>query len=389
MHVLWINEVADFVGGCEQYIYNTAQLLSDHGVQSSLLYDSRQPRYSHDFANAFDMAFPLVNAERQIAEIAPDVIYLHRFFDQETIAEICDANPPSVRFIHDYRLLCLREHKYKPIGLKTCDQMIGWRCYPCLGFINKTQDFPGIRLNRVGSFRSAIDVDRRMDMTIAGSDHMLNHLIAHGFDSEKSHRLYPYSNRPKLRDPIDQESDLLLFVGQLHTGKGLDILLKAMALAQTPARLAIVGTGQQAEEFKALAVTLGISDRVYFEGWKPSEEIGRFYSRASCVVVPSRFPEPFCMIGTESMSYARPVIGTDVGAISEWLADGETGILVPANNPDAMAEAIDTMIDNPSRAKDMGKAGQARYQEEFVPEYHGERLLELFYSLVEQSSAHA
>lgn len=389
MHVLWINEVADFVGGCEQYIHNTVQLLSKHGAQSSLLYDCRQPSYSTGFANAFDRAFPLVNVNDQIAEINPDVIYLHRFFDREIIAAVCDNRVPSVRFIHDYRLLCLREHKYKPIGLKTCDQTIGWRCYPCLGFINKTQHFPGVRLNRVGSFRSALAVDQRMDMTIAGSDHMLNHLLAHGFDPQRTHRLYPYSNPPKPQGHPACEEDLLLFVGQLHTGKGLDILLNAIALTKKPVRLAVVGTGPQADQLKALAVSLGIGERVYFEGWQPSEEISRYYERASCVVVPSRFPEPFCMIGTESMSYARPVIGTDVGAISEWLADGVTGTLVPPNDPSAMANAIDNMMDNPERAKEMGEAGQTRYQEKFIPELHRERLLELFQGLIERSSAHA
>jgi glycosyltransferase involved in cell wall biosynthesis len=388
MHVLWINEAAGFAGGCEQYIYNTVRLLRGRGVQNSLLYDCRQPGYSLDFVDVFDRAFPLVHAANQVGEIAPDVVYLHRFFDRPIVEELNRIPFPKVRFIHDYKLFCLREHKYKPLTLETCDQTIGWGCYPCLGFINKADEFPGIRISRLGSFRAAIAVDQQMDMTVANSNHMLNHLIAHGYDAQKARRLYPYSIRPEPPDRKTQEDDLLLFAGQLHTGKGLDVLLNAVARAKTPVRLAVVGRGPQEEQFKERAASLGIGDRVYFEGWRPSEEIRAYYLRAFCVVVPSRFPEPFCMIGTEAMSHARPVIGTDVGAVSEWLEDGVTGTLVPPNNPDAMAAAIDGMMNDPERAKSMGETGRERYLERFVPEHHIDALLKLFEEVIERSPSH-
>lgn len=389
MRVLWINEAADFVGGCEQYIYNTACLLRDHGVQSSLFYDCRQPHFSTDFVKPFNQTFPLVDVKAQVADIAPDFIYIHRLSGRDTINELRETGVPTVRFFHDYQLFCLREHKYKPIGLRTCNQAIGWRCYPCLGFINRTRTFPGIRLRRLGRFRPEIKANQQLDAIATGSQHMVNHLGAHGFNARKTHRLYYYSLPPEPHEPVSQEDDLLLFAGQLHTGKGLDILLQAMALTKAPVRLVVAGTGPQAEQLKLLSHSLGLGERVSFEGWLPSSHLWRHYLRATCVVVPSRFPEPFCMIGTEAMSYARPVIGTAVGAIPEWLEDGVTGTLVPSNDPGAMAQAIDQMMDNPQQAEEMGEAGKKRYQEEFVPEKHIDALLALFQMLVSGGSSRA
>lgn len=387
MRVLWVNEAADFVGGCEQYIFNTAHLLREQGIRSTLLYECRQDRFSARFVVPFDQAFPIVDVKTQVAEICPDVIYVHRVSGLRAIEELREAGVPVVRFFHDYKPFCLREHKYKPIRLRTCNQAIGWRCYPCLGFINRTHTFPGIHLRRLGPFWSEIRVNQQLDAIATGSQHMVDHLIAHGFDPQKTHRLYYYSLPPGPHKPVRQEDDLLLFAGQLHTGKGLDVLLKAMTLTRAPARLVIVGTGPQAEHLKQLSQSLGLGGRVSFEGWLPSSDLWRHYLRATCAVVPSRFPEPFCMVGTEAMSYARPVIGTAVGAIPEWLEDRVTGILVPPNDSNALAHAIDHIVENPQQAAEMGKTGGERYHERFAPDKHISTLLALFETLVTKGSA--
>jgi glycosyltransferase involved in cell wall biosynthesis len=382
MRVLWINEAADFVGGCEQYIYNTVGLLRGHGVRSSLLYDCRQPRFSTDFVEPFDQAFPLVDVRAQVADIAPDLIYVHRLTGRETIIGLCDAGVPAARFFHDYQLFCPREHRYSVLGLRTCRKPIGLRCYfPCLGVVNRTDARLGFRLNRVGKLRAAIRANRELDAFVVGSRYMAGLIAAHGFDPKRTHVLPLYSLPPGDIPPAARQPGLFLFAGQLIRSKGVDTLLHAMARTTHPCRLVIAGQGRQEGMFRGMADTLGVEERVTFLGRIPHEELSAWYCKAACVVVPSRYPETFGLIGPEAMRYGAPVIATDVGAIREWLEDGVTGVAVPPNDPDAMARAMDRMLADPVAGAEMGQAGQRKYEEEFRPERHIDALLRFFQTM--------
>ena len=390
MRVLWINEAADFVGGCEQYIYNTVRLLGDQGIRSSLLYDCRQPRFSTDFVQPFDQAFPLIDVKAQVADIHPDLIYVHRLSGRNTIAELRDTGVPTARFFHDYQLFCPREHRYSVLGLRTCRKPIGLRCYfPCLGVVNRTDARLGFRLNRVGKLRVAIKANRELDAFVVGSRYMAGLIAAHGFSPRRTHVIPLYSLPPEETADAAREADLFLFAGQMIRSKGVDTLLHAMARTKHPCRLVIAGDGRQKALFQDMANTLGLGDRVTFLGRIPHEELAQWYAKAACVVVPSRYPETFGLIGPEAMRYGAAVIGTTVGAIGEWLEHGVTGLSVPPNDPHAMAQAIDQIVENRQQAAEMGKAGKKRYQEEFVPERHIDALLALFQTLVSGGSSRA
>ena len=390
MRVLWINEAADFVGGCEQYIYNTVRLLGEQGIRSFLLYDCRDNRFSTDFVQPFDQAFPLVDVKTQVAAIAPDLIYIHRLSGRDIITKLRDTGVPTVRFFHDYQLFCPREHRYSVLGLRTCRKPIGLRCYfPCLGVINRTDTRLGFRLNRVGKLRAAIKANREIDAFVVGSNYMAELIVAHGFDPQRTHAIPLYALPPSNTAPVAREPDLVFFAGQLIRSKGLDTLLHAMALTQHPAKLCVAGKGRQESLFRAMVRELGLGERVSFLGQIPHEELVHWYGKAACVVVPSRYPETFGLIGPEAMRYGAAVIGTAVGAIGEWLEDGVTGLAVPPNDPRAMANAIDQMVGSPQTAVEMGKAGKRRYQEEFVPERHVDRLLALFQTLVSGGGSRA
>lgn len=388
MRVLWINEAADFVGGCEQYIFNTVRLLGEQGVRSALLYDCLQPSFSNNFIQPFEQAFPLVKLKAQVSEINPDLIYIHRLSDRKIIAELCETGVPTVRFFHDYQIFCPRQHRYTTIGHHTCQKPIGLRCYlPCLGVINRSDARPGFRLNRVGKLRTDIKANRELDAYVVGSRYMAELIAAHGFDPQRTYALPLYALPPSPITTVAREPDLIFFAGQLIRSKGLDTLLHAMAMTDHSCRLVIAGQGRQEEMFRNMVITLGLGDNVSFLGQVPHEELAQWYSKATCVVVPSRYPETFGLIGPEAMRYGAAVIGTSVGAIGEWLEDGVTGLSVPPNDPSALAQAIDQIVDHPEQAAEMGRAGKKQYQEKFVPERHIDMLLALFQTLVKRVSS--
>jgi glycosyltransferase involved in cell wall biosynthesis len=115
------------------------------------------------------------------------------------------------------------------------------------------------------------------------------------------------------------------FVGQVVRGKGLDLLLKA--LARIPgAKLVVAGSGNGLAAERARIARLGLSDRVELLGAVAPAEVRSVYDRVRVVAVPSRWPEPFGMIGVEAMRRGRVVVGARHGGIPEWLDDGVTGI---------------------------------------------------------------
>jgi glycosyltransferase involved in cell wall biosynthesis len=306
MRLLWINEVATMTGGCERYIVETVAHLRSHGFRSSLLY-SVDGGTDPAFTGAFDAAFPMVDLAAQIEDLAPDLLYVHRLSDLRALETLAQCGVPVARFFHDHKLFCLREHKYRAIGHHTCTQPIGANCYACLGFVNKTAGFPGIALRTVGAQEREQRANRVFDAFVVGSRYMRDEIAAHRFAPERIHVNPLYAAPLKSADTqLCREENLLLFVGQLTTGKGVDTLLNALPLTTSAPRLILSGTGKFEAEYRELCSRLGLEARVTFVGRLESAELAELYQRATCLVVPSRAPETFGLIGPEAMRFGTP-----------------------------------------------------------------------------------
>ena len=143
--------------------------------------------------------------------------------------------------------------------------------------------------------------------------------------------------------PMPEEANLL-FVGQVIRGKGVDLLLQALAKIKVPCTLTIVGDGNHRGECERLASSLGLSDRVSFEGWVDYKSLDHYYTRCQIAVVPSRWPEPFGMVGIEAMARARPVVAFDSGGIADWLQDDLTGLLATPGDTSDLAKKIERLL---------------------------------------------
>ena len=90
------------------------------------------------------------------------------------------------------------------------------------------------------------------------------------------------------------------------------------------------------------------------EGSVP-EQLEMEFERSLFAVVPSRWPEPFGMVGPEAMSRGRPVVAFDVGGIPDWLEDGVSGLLVPPGDINGLAGAMDRLLSKPDLAESLGQ----------------------------------
>lgn len=378
--ILWINTKADFTGGCESYIYHTAKHLAERGFANTLIYDVEgwtEPK----FTQAFEAAFPRVVLARQIAEINPDIIYVHRLAGKKAIKELLETGKPVVRFFHDHKLFCLREHKYRTIGQATCTKPTGFRCYPCLGFIHRGEGKLPVKFASLSKLVAEQNINKKLTGFVVASDYMKAHLIKHGFEPDKIKVIPLYSWKESESLPI-KDGNYLLFAGQILTGKGIDTLLEAMSKMVSDIPLIIAGSGKQMEEYKELCKSANLEDRVRFIGHVDQERLKALYSNCTCVVMPSRVPETFGLSGLEAMSWSKPVIATDVGGISQWLKQGENGYLVPSNDGLYLAGTIDKLLSNRKMAKTMGKTGYKMYMENFNAAKHLDSLQNYFKKII-------
>lgn len=158
---------------------------------------------------------------------------------------------------------------------------------------------------------------------------------------------------------------IVLFAGRHVYDKGVDVLIEAARILlqrRGDAKFVVAGDGPMRMHLEQLARSYGLGDKVLFTGRIPDDALYRAMKLADIVVVPSRY-EPFGIVALEAMAAAKPVIASRVGGLSEIVVDGETGILVPPEDPGALASAIESLLSNPELAREMGARGRRRVEE--------------------------
>jgi len=178
----------------------------------------------------------------------------------------------------------------------------------------------------------------------------------------------------------------LLFVGRLSVQKGVDYLLRALALMTTPASLDIAGAGEERERLEGLAQQLGISDRVRWIGVLPHGELAQLYRSAAAVVVPS-LEEGLGLVAVEAQLCETPVVAADSGGLPDVVQHERTGLLVPPADAALLARALDDLLSRPDRGASLGKAGRLHALATFAPESVARRYAEIYRNAIASSPA--
>ncbi|MEX0947482.1 MAG: glycosyltransferase family 4 protein [Acidimicrobiia bacterium] len=172
--------------------------------------------------------------------------------------------------------------------------------------------------------------------------------------------------------------------------KGLAPLLEALAKVRTEvpeAHLIVIGKPKAKSRIPALIDRLGVSDAVEFVSGVTTERIVELYAEAEVACVPSLY-EGFSLPAVEAMACAVPVVGTTGGAVPEVIGnDGETGLLVPPGDPDALATAIRRALGDAELRARIGRAGQARALAQFTWRQTALGTVEQYRALLDDASA--
>lgn len=213
-------------------------------------------------------------------------------------------------------------------------------------------------------------------------------ILPPGVDLDRFHPIPKGQAKDQLGIPRQDKN--ILFAGRIEPLKGIDTLLRAIALIQQrrPAAIenvcvAIIGGDPWSDDpddemarLQQLRKDLDIHDFVTFLGSKDQEILPYYYAAAEMVVMPSHY-ESFGLVALEAMAMGTPVIASEVGGLAFLVRDGETGFHVPSRDPEALAERIYRLLIDENCGRDLGQNARA-YAQQFAWPLITNRLLRLY-----------
>jgi glycosyltransferase involved in cell wall biosynthesis len=173
----------------------------------------------------------------------------------------------------------------------------------------------------------------------------------------------------------------LLFVGRLTRQKGVDLLLRMLALLPVSIHLDVVGDGEERGTLEALAQSLDVATRITWHGAQPGPALPAYYRAARALVVPS-VDEGLGLVAVEAQLCETPVVAFASGGLLDVVEHGVTGMLVEQRDPAALAAAVSAVLARPDRGASLGCAGRERALSHFDPAVAARRYVDIYRTAV-------
>lgn len=369
----WIRD-----GGVATHTMASAAVLAEHGVRVSVLAARIE-------SGATVPGVTLFHSPRLFkTDVPPDVrigdamasrpmaIHAHQFDDPEAVA-FMQQRAPVVLSAHGYTACTSGVHYFRP-G-QECTRPHGLGCVPNVALrgcahTRHVRSWPS-RYKRVSR---AVEALRLADLAVSYSSAVDQHLSVNGVTRRKMVPLF--TTMTPTTGSGHAARRRVVFAGRVVAPKGVGVLIRAARAVD--AEFVICGDGFGWNAMRRLAQRMGVDERMSFTGWLSAEELAHELAEASLVVVPSVWPEPFGLVGIESLAAGRPVVASRTGGIGDWLEDGVNGLSVKPGDPRALARALNELLADPARQQAMGAAGQQMVAARFSRHHHLAALLDAY-----------
>jgi D-inositol-3-phosphate glycosyltransferase len=238
---------------------------------------------------------------------------------------------------------------------------------------------------------AATPAERIQLMWLYGAEMEKIQVISPGVDID---HFYPIAqDEARQAIGVPEDARLLLFVGRIERLKGIDTLLRAIAILKGEMAtgieglcLSIVGGNVDDEpqenvemaRLQALNQELGLGDLVTFLGAKSQDTLQYYYAASEAVIMPSHY-ESFGMVALEAMACGTPVVASEVGGLAYLVQDGVTGFHVPSDHPEELAGKIRLILENASLRAEMSEAAVA-YARRYRWPRITERIIDLYHA---------
>jgi glycosyltransferase involved in cell wall biosynthesis len=242
-----------------------------------------------------------------LAELAPDVVHLHNLMNPEVL-EWAAARRGALLSVQDHRYFCPTRGKWTLAGEVCRRPLTREVCAACFDDAAHFAEVYALTERR-------LQAARRMPLTVL-SRYMREELVAAGAEPAAVHVVPPFvpalDTRVRACGP-----PCVLFVGRLAETKGVREALQAWRRSGVALPLVIAGTGPLREELEKEAAAGG-TPGIEVLGWVDPVQLSALYARACALVMPSRWQEPFGIVGIEALSFGVPVVAFDSGGVGEW-----------------------------------------------------------------------
>jgi glycosyltransferase involved in cell wall biosynthesis len=318
----------------------------------------------------------------QLLQHQYDIVHIQNFFPLISPAAhhaVKKQGVPVVQTLRNYRLLC-------PNALFFRDGRV---CEDCL---DKPLPYPGIlhrcyrddwRASSVTA--SMISIHRALktwhhmvDRFITLTHFARSKFIEGGFPEEK------IVVKPNFVHPDPGvgpgSGNYALFVGRLSVEKGLDTLLKAWSMLESPLPLKIIGDGPLAGQVQKAAQKV---PEIEWLGRRPIRAVHELMGNAKFLIFPSEWYETFGRVAVEAFSKGTPVVAANIGAIAELVEDGHTGRLFSPSDSADLACKVNWMLDNGSKVSQMRQAARAEFEAKYTAETNYRCLLDIYQTVLD------
>lgn len=216
-------------------------------------------------------------------------------------------------------------------------------------------------------------------------------IVPPGVDAERFSPLGHVEAKRQLG--LDEDQNLLLFVGRIEPLKAVDSILEAIGLIRQQCSslldgvyFAVIGGDPKDPDdlelarLQSMAANMCLKEQVRFLGTKDHDMLPSYYAAASAVIVPSDY-ESFGMVALEAMASGTPVIASDVGGLAFLVRDSQTGFLVPVRDPSSLAKAIRVILTEPEQRQKLGQ-NAAELAQQYAWPHIAEQLISVFDGLL-------
>ncbi len=317
---------------------------------------------------------------RIILQERPDIVHAHNWIVHSFTPLKAWSKAKLVMTLHDYSLVCVQKRRMYH-GTR-CTGPGFMKCLNCAtDFYGFVKGPPSALANRFwGEIeRQTVDMFLPVSQAVAEETQLAKHKAAY--------RIIPNFIPDHVDIACDDanpflaqlpKEDFMLFVGDVMSDKGVDILLRAYAEMDTQIPLVLIGRP-----------SAGLYDRLppnvlLMGGW-PHDAVMGAWSRCTIALAPSVWLDPCPTVTMEAMMMGKPVIAARSGGLSDIVVDGETGCLVTPGDPQALREAIQCLLDDPAQRERMGNMAKQKIVE-FQAKSVVSRIEQVYQELLEVDS---